>query len=194
MGRNQPKQSEAVKLQEILSYIGFVFVLVAGCTMNPSQSDYLKTTEEGIKTVPHVQEIRQIFSNAPMSHFIEQLGLRIGETKRRPAHWNTVVWFGGRYELTYQTLVVPDYGAHSVKQSQNLIFVLSEVMKVTGDGRGAEFDPAGARRFGEEQWNKVVAAKGDFAVIGVHLKTNASVPGIEKYISAWKDNTWAIQE
>ena len=169
-------------------------VLIAGCTMNPSQSDYLKTTEQGIKTVPYVEEIRQVFSNAPMIHFIEQLGLKIGETKREPAHWNTVVWFGGRYELTYQTLVMPDYRAHSVKQTQNPIFILCEITTTTNAGRGAEFDPAGERRFGEVEWNRIIAAKGDFSVIGVHIKTNAPVAGIENYIAAWKENTWAIKE
>lgn len=164
--------------------------------MNPSQSDYLKTTEQGIKTVPHVAEIRLIFSNAPMSHFVEQLGLKIGETERKPAHWNTIVWFNARYMLTYQTLVVPDYRAHAVKQPQSSVpvFVLSEITKTTEGGRGAEFDPAGGRRFGEAEWNKIVAAKGDFSVIGIQLKTNAPVAGIENYIAAWKENTWAIKE
>lgn len=171
-----------------------VFLLIPGCTRNPSKADCLKTTEQGIKTVPHVQELRQFFSNAPTIHFIEQLGLRIGDTKRKPAHWNTVLWFGGRYVLTYQTLVVPDYIAHSLKQPQNPVFVLCEITNITYGGRGADFDPAGGRSFGEADWNKIIAAKGDFSVIGIHLKTNAPVEGIESYISAWRENTWAIKE
>ena len=168
-------------------------MLITGCTANPSQSDYLKTTEQGIKTVPHVEEIRQIFPNAPKIHYIEQLGLQIGETTRQLAHWNTVVWFGGRYELTYQILVVPDYGKHSIKESQTPVFLLGEITEMTDGGRGVIFGPGGGRFF-EKDWNKVVAAKGDFSVIGIHLKTNAPIAGIENYIAASRDNTWAIKE
>jgi hypothetical protein len=177
--------------------LGFAIVLITGCTANPSQSDCLKTTEQGIKTVPHVEKIRQIFSNAPMTHFIEQHGLKIGETKRRPAHWNTVVWFEGRYELSYQTLVVPDYNLHSVSKllpPQKTIFVLCEITNITDEGRGASFDSAGGRSFTETEWNKIAAARGDFSVIGVHIKTNAPIAGIENFILAVKEDTWAIKE
>lgn len=176
------------------AYIGVAVGVFAGCSANPSLSDYLTTTEQGIKTLPHVAEMRQFFPAAPKIHFIEQLGLQVGADPKRFPHWNTVIWIGGRYELTYQTSVDPDYHSHSIKHSGAAAFVLCEVTNITHGGRGAQFDQAGGHSFSEAEWNKIVAANGDFRVIGVHLKTNDPVSGIEGYISAWRQNTWAIQE
>ncbi len=81
-------------------------VCLVGCTKNPSYNDYIETTKRGVTAVPHVREITAIFTNSPKSHFIEQLGLRAG-SKPKPAKWNTIVWFGGRYEFTYQVDVNP---------------------------------------------------------------------------------------
>ena len=35
---------------------------------------------------------------------------------------------------------------------------------------------------GEEQWKRVVEAKGDWSKIGIILKTNSPVAGIQEYI------------
>ena len=169
-----------------------IIALFSGCGMNPSQSEYLKTVEQGIKTVPNVEEIREMFPDAPKIHYIEQLGT---QTRTQPAHWNTVVWLWGRYELTYQILVKPDYDKHSIKHSEHerAIFLLGEIKEMTNEGRGVIFG-SGGKEFFEKDWNKVVAAKGDFSVIGVYLTTNAPIAGIENYITASRDNTWAIKE
>ena|ERR1041384_2780825 len=168
-------------------------VFFAGCTMNPSLSDYIETTKRGVETVPHVQEIRAIFTNAPISHFIRQHGLQMGKTNKAP-HWNTVVWFGERYEIRYQVQVEPDYQAHKIDKAYGAKFSLLEVAKITHNGRGAEFEPSGQRVFDVAEWNNIVAAKGDFSVIGFRLKTNSPVPGFETYVNASRENRWAVKE
>ena len=170
-----------------------VAVCLVGCTKNPSHNDYIETTKRGVTAVPHVQEITAIFTNSPKSHFIEQLGLRAG-SKPKPAKWNTVVWFGGRYELTYQVNVIPDYRAHRIKKVNTGRFYLVEVAEITDKGRGARFDPSGNKEFGESEWEKIVAARGDFSVLGVILKTNSPVVGFDSYVNAWQENTWSVKE
>jgi hypothetical protein len=168
-------------------------VSLAGCIANPTYNDCIEATKRGLIEVPHVMEIAAIFSNAPKSHFIEQLGLQPGRN-RKPAKWNTVVWFYGRYELTYQVDVLPDYRAHRIKKMSPGRFYLVEVAETYDQGRGTKFDPSGNKEFGESEWEKIVAAKGDFAVLGVMLKTNSPVNGFDSYVSANQESSWSIRE
>jgi hypothetical protein len=142
---------------------------------------YDETVKHGIETVPEVQEIKQLFPMIPADNFISNYGF-----DRNPAIWNTQVFFGGRYTLTYQVSVLIDYDNDKIiKVVAEPKFSLEEVSRVfddTPENVGADFVKGNI--FGTEEWNKVIASKGDFSVIGIYIKTNAPVPRFDDYVRA----------
>ena len=140
--------------------------------------------ENGIVTVPHVSEITAIFSNAPTDHFIGQYSW----DATGPVLWNTQVLFGGRYHLTYQVPVMADYTncvILAIKGTPG--FSIVEISKTDGTMSSSER----GWELNEAQWEKLVAAKGDFSVLGIQLNTNEAVPNWDSYIKAarkrWKN-------
>jgi hypothetical protein len=151
-----------------LVFCGIVVLQCVGCS--PSKRDYEATVQDGIRKVRHVDEICRIFSNAPTDHFITQFGF----DKSVPVKWNTEVFFGGRYTLTYQIFVSVDYSSNRVvgttSQPEFYLTEASRVFDASPGIVGAEF--SADYKFGEPKWEKVVAAGGDFSVIGITLNTN----------------------
>jgi hypothetical protein len=160
---------------------GISFIL-GGC--GQSMEDYKATVRDGIKTVPHVQEIKQMFPNAPMDHFITQYGF----DKSVPVTWNTVVYIYGRYEFGYQVDVIVDYKHNRIIKVDGIpkfyLWEVATVSKPTSDGAvESTYNKSNdIPSIGEKQWNKIVAAKGDFSVIGAHLITNSPVAGFDDYV------------
>jgi hypothetical protein len=163
--------------------IGVVGISLCGCS--PSMNDYKDTVRDGIKAVPHVQQIKQMFPNAPTDHFITQYGF----DKSVPVTWNTVVYLYGRYEFGYQVDVIVDYESKRIGKVAGMpkfyLWEVATVSKPTSDGAvQSTYKASNGNRspFGEDQWNKIVAAKGDFSVIGIHLITNSPVGGFDDYV------------
>lgn len=162
--------------------ISFAYVILAtlaiGCMKRHSLDDYKETVRDGIHTFPHVQEIKGIFPEQPTDHFITQFGFE----KDKPVVWNTEVFFGGRYEFTYQVYVLVDYERNRISRMvSNPKFDLRELARIDENGQGWYQSD---HHFGEEEWNKVVAARGDFSVIGIQLNTNAPLPGFDQFVRA----------
>jgi hypothetical protein len=142
--------------------------------------DYKATVRDGIKTVPHVQEIKQLFPDAPTDHFITHYGFE----KDKPKTWNTEAFFGGRYEFTYQVDVMVDYQNNRIGRIRGAPhFFLAEITNVSSNSPDTASGVYGADyKFTEKDWQKVVAAKGDFTVIGIGLNTNSPVPLFEHHV------------
>jgi hypothetical protein len=153
-------------------------VFASGCSL--SDADYRATITAGVKTVPHVNEIQGLFSNCPIDNFITQSAYPEAVT------WNTEVPFGGKYVLTYQSAVFVNYRKRNISKTTNApIFSLVQVSRVSGATSeivGADFDAD--YKFSESDWEKVVAAHGDFSVIGIQIDTNHSVPRFDDFIHA----------
>jgi hypothetical protein len=164
--------------------------MCGGC--GPSTDDYKATVTDGIKAVPHASEMRQIFPTVRIDHFIIEYGV----DKRRPVIWDTRLFFGGRYELNYQVYVEVDYSSHRiVKTTGAPKFVLWQVNRVINDSAGnigSDIDKD--VKFGEKEWEKVVAAKGDFSVIGIYINTNSPIPRWDEYVHASQNDLVTVQE
>lgn len=172
------------------------FGLVASiCGCSPSMNDYKDTVRDGIKTVPHVQEIKQIFPNAPTDHFITQYGFN----ESVPVMWNTVAYVYGRYEFGYQVNVIVDYKNNRISKVDGIPeFYLWEVATLTtpdsGGVVGATYNKTNNFPFiGEKQWDKIVADKGDFSAVGIHLITNSPIPGFDNYVHAWRKDRVQVE-
>lgn len=153
---------------------------LAGCS--PSMDDYKKTVRDGIKNVPYMNEIEKIFPNQPTDYFITQYGFNMNV----PVTWNAEVFFAGRYVFTYQVEVLVDYKRDRIiKTSSPPHFTLVQVSRVyddTPENIGADFDAD--HKFGEAEWKRVIAADGDFSVIGILIDTNHPVPRFDDYVRA----------
>lgn len=166
--------------------------LLRGCSPSSSMSDYKATVRDGIKSVPYVREIERIFSNCPTDHFITQFGF----DKTQPVLWNTEVFFGGRYVFTYQVFVSIDYTRNRVLKTVGVPkFYLVQVSKVFNDSPetiGADFDAD--YKFDARDWEKIVAAKGDFSVVGITLDTNHFVPRFDDFVQSLRTNLIQVNE
>jgi hypothetical protein len=167
---------------------GIIALSFIGCS--PSNDSYRKTVQSGIKTIRHVDEICRMFPNEPTDHFITQFGF----DKSVPVMWNTEVFFGGRYTLTYQIYVSVDYSRDRIiKTTSEPKFVLVEASRVfndTPENIGADF--SADYKFAESDWKKVVAAGGDFSVIGIIIKTNP-VARFDEYVHAARNGRLEVK-
>ncbi len=167
---------------------------IALCGCSPSINDYKDTVRDGIKTVPHVQEIMKIFPNAPTDHFIGQSG-----SDKNAGIWNTVVYFGGRYQFGYQVDVIVDYKYNRIsKIAGTPQFYLWEVATLTPSNSDGVVEATynksnGIPFIGEKQWNEIVAAKGDFSVVGIHLITNSPIAGFDDYVHSWRKDRIQVE-
>ncbi len=170
--------------------LGTLVVLgCAGCS--DYTEDYKTTVRDGIDIVPHVREIKQIFFNLPTDHFITNYGF----DKDKPKKWNTEVFFGGRYEFTYQVDVMVDYKSKKLGKIVGVPhFFLVEITSVTSNSMDTASGSYGADyKFGEKDWEKVVAAKGDFTVIGIKLNTNSPVALFKQHVRVVRRDRIQVQ-
>lgn len=167
--------------------LAVVLLLGCGASPNPSLDAYRATLTQGTKFVDHVSEITAMFSNCPGDHFITYFGF-----SEKPVTWNTVTYFGGRYELTYQVDVKVNYTENRIERITNTPkFHLQEIDTIESlpDGR---FQVAYRRKYGEfstNDWSKVVAASGNFSAIGWNLTTNQPLDNFDAYVRASTSGT-----
>ena len=143
---------------------------------------YRRAVKSGFKKIPEAKQIEDLLGEA--DHFISYSGPSV------PQDWNTVVYFGGRYELAMQVVV-------------ETLFDFSEVTKVKGEPKfyfyevsrveryphgqwGADYNAASERHFGRAEWQRVVAAKGDFSVIGIRLNRGPPVADFDHFVRAFR--------
>jgi hypothetical protein len=157
-----------------MKYLVLLIVLVVftGCDL-VSGSTYRKTLRDGIKTVPHVQEILAIFPPEDVDHIIGHV------PSRNRWYWTSQVFFAGRYEFTYQVEIVADYDKKLVTVVGEPSFSILEIVSIDKTGLQTVGD---VFKFGSAEWKKIVEAKGDFSAAGITLKTNAPVPGLAEQI------------
>lgn len=98
----------------------------------------------------------------------------------------TTAYFGDRYQLTMRADVELDKDDKIITTLRSEpTFLLQELESVTGVDEssftGAKSTWGREHRFNLESWNKVVAAKGDFSVIGIEIDPTP-VPGAAEFV------------
>jgi hypothetical protein len=142
-------------------------------------SNYNRLLVHMAATDARVQEFERLFPGAGRSISCYP-PLIWGDNK-----WSSTASFYGRYELTMQFPVIVDYLGKTGKRQGPAEFYFQEITRVEKDprfsGAGATIYYEGASlRFGEQEWNRLVASNGDFSVLGLTLKTNDPVPMIQE--------------
>ncbi len=139
--------------------------------------DEWRAVKSGYGQIPQAGQIDQLIGEA--DHFIS------GPPNSGRYEWCTDVYFGGRYELGLRQDVEVNTWTDEVKAIGQPTFYLNVVQKVgvEPDGRfNVAYNTLLGRKFGAGDWAKIVKAKGDFSVIGIHLERNNPVPNFDKYV------------
>ena len=125
----------------------------------------------------------QILPAAQMEEMYEHCGHYITYGPKSVPVFNSVAFFGDRYQLTMQVPVKIDSKTSGTVVGEP-VFYLNEVRRVniSGSGQVATSFSAG-HEFGAAEWNRVVEANGDYQVLGISINPTA-VPDFQKFIDA----------
>jgi hypothetical protein len=129
--------------------------------------------ENGVAQIESARQMEQMYPNC--RHTIVYTGRDSVST------WNAVAHFGGRYQLAMQVPVEIESSARG-RMIGEPRFYLHEVREVSISSTGqvgASFSRS--IDFGQAEWNAVVAAGGDYSVIGFDVIKNAPVPDFDRY-------------
>jgi len=141
-------------------------------------SDYVRTMQSGIKTIPWPRQMEALFGEG--DHILIHYG-----TETNSKDWHSTVYFYGRYSLTMTTEVRIDWKERSVQEVLSAPkFYLHEVEAIIRDsvGPGASFSHQWI--INETDWDKLVKAKGDWSALGIPVRTNDPVPDFDAYVKA----------
>src|SRR5437660_1287689 len=140
---------------------------------------YAEALKDGKKTIPYAREFNELFPKA-WNFYSYYTG------EARTPVWNSMVGLYGRYTLTMRVDVSFDKSRKKVVSYGKPKFQLLEVEEIEPLPQGrAEIHlrTEGQRDFGEEEWKKLVEAKGDFEAIGITLIKDKPVKGFDQH---WK--------
>ena len=95
--------------------------------------------------------------------------------------WNSFARLHDRYKLTMQFKISLDRRGHKFKIDGQPHFIVNEVLAVDfrGVGEGTSVGLGEQYSFGVGEWKTLVENDGDFSSIGIQLKKNSPVEGIE---------------
>ena len=140
----------------------------------PSQETMVRT---GYQRIPQARQVDDLFG--PAWHQVSNY------KEPNVAEWQTRALFVGRYELYMMVNIEVDRrSGHVVKVIGTPRFLLLEVSAVTfAPHGGPSISYQNQVAFGLAKWEKVVAAGGDFSVIGIRLKRNKPIPNFNEYMA-----------
>jgi len=144
-------------------YIGY------GNWKNWGHQDFARN---GVSQIQPAAEMEELFDDC--RHYIVYTGRSSVST------WNATAFFGDRYQLTMQVPVeiLSSTSGHTIAEPE---FVLLEVERITDGGRGARFSRQ--LEFGQTEWDKLYASKGNFMTIGF-TTIDTPVTNFEQYARA----------
>ncbi len=152
---------------------------LTGCRPT-GMEDYKRTVRSGLQTMPWPLEIEQLFGDA--DHFITHWGFG----SSGPLLWNTEVHFGGRFSLTMQVETEVDYWdrkiIRAVTSPKFYLFSLDNIGVLPNGGISS--GGSGQWTFGETEWRKLMAAKGDWSAIGISVGDTNPVPNFDALVKA----------
>ena len=138
-----------------------ICLLSFGCSGNRSgwdTKDYRTAVRSGRSLIAPALEMEKQFPKT------EHMLIMYGSNRSEKHEWQSVAFFGGRYELTLSlNVVLSSDGTKIIKVDEEPKFDLWVCQKMQVSG-GASYDPSRAQRFGLQKWN-------EFRDSGFDLKT-----------------------
>ncbi|HZZ71645.1 MAG TPA: hypothetical protein VFE24_05290 [Pirellulales bacterium] len=158
-------------------FVAAFIISIPSCNGGFNLDNYKSMVQSGFSQIPESLEIERLLGTA--DHFISNNGGGL------PRQWNTEVYFEGRYSLAMQVEVKTDNASTTIT---NVIgtpkFYVHEVKRVTVSADGVvQTSFRDQWDFGIEEWKKVIAAKGDFSVIGIKILHNQPINDFDAYVA-----------
>jgi hypothetical protein len=155
-------------------------LLVLGCS-HRTRSSYDQTITNAVGSEPRVQAFQRLFPSS--DHFISYFTGEKGQPR-----WNSKAALHGRYVLAMQFDITIDRSAAQVAAISPARFYLVEIDSINplADGRvEISYKSASQRKFGEREWRKLEASRGDLSVLGIEVKRGDPVPHFDVH---WRDS------
>jgi hypothetical protein len=125
-------------------------LLLAGCGISGySMTSYRSAILSGRALIKPALEIETQFPKT------EHMIIMFGATGSDEHEWQTVSFFGGRYELTMTVnVILSSDGTKILKVVGEPTFYLSVCQKILDDGGGATYIGSRYQKFGLQKWNE----------------------------------------
>lgn len=172
---------QSVRQPEVkLALIGLLFMTFFGCGRSVTPDEYVNICQSARTEVPVALQMEVLFGNAHHSivHF---------NCDSSPKNWQTMVFFGGRYELVMEVEVMVDCRNRSVSQTGTPKFYLSEVEKIKDLGGGrfsVSYHLDQYFEFSQTEWDTIYESHGDWSKVGYTIN-KTPVADFDKYVSAF---------
>jgi hypothetical protein len=159
-----------------------VLLGIIGCQVNTgpipvSDSEYRNIVQSARSMIATAVEMERLFPVA--DHFVA--------IDDGPVTWNTVVYFGGRFQLTMQVDVkVSRRSERITKVISDPKFRLWEIQSLTIDPDGgvdAKMFGQHERAFGSKEWAAIVADHGALNVLGLSMD-GKPVDGFDAFVAS----------
>ena len=129
--------------------IGLLCCGCIGCQDGWDTKAYRTAVRSGRPLIAPAMEMEKQFSNT------EHMIIMYGGTGTVEHEWQTVAFFGGRYELTMSVnVILSSDGKKILKVVEEPKFYLSVCQKILDGGGGATYIEARYQHFGLKKWNE----------------------------------------
>jgi hypothetical protein len=158
--------------------------LLFGCSEVDVDLDEDRVTPGNPQTIPQVEQFVKLY---PLSH-----RLTVQEGKRWRVEWQTIIHDRYHVEMKIDLAVgnKAEAGLLPVRAYGPISFSIQEYLSVDPNG----VTMAGlSSTFGTNEWTRLCAAGGDFSVLGLSLRTNAPIPGIQREINIMRHSREAAE-
>jgi hypothetical protein len=151
-------------------------IFLGACVKPPtSWKEYDAIHQHAAIELPWAVRVEKKFPGT--DHFITHFGME----NSKPT-WNTVSYFGNRYEFTVQVDIVIDYKNKSFKATGPVKAYLTEVLSVKPNGAAKHGDDI---HIGTDDFETLVDSDLDFSQIGVLLNPTP-VKNFSLFEQAWR--------
>ena len=121
----------------------------SGCQSGWDMKDYRTAVRSGRSLIAPALEMEKQFPKT------EHMLIMYGGTGSTQHEWQTVAFFGGRYELTMTVnVILSSDGKKILKVDGEPKFYLSVCQKILDDGGGATYIGSRDQQFGLQKWNE----------------------------------------
>ncbi len=154
-------------------------IFSASCSqgwVSPVNRGYNQAVQSGRETVPYARDFNQFFPNSDnfISYYTGQVG---------PPIWNSKAGLYGRYVLSLQFKIKFDETRTKITAYDDPEFYLREIREISKAENGNTYIQYGLthKRFGKEEWKKIIESKGDLSPLGVPIIKDSPIPGFDKH-------------
>ena len=161
--------------------ICFLSFACCGCQNGWDTNAYRDAVRSGRPLIAPAMEMETQFPKT------EHMLIMYGARGRATQEWQTVSFFGGRYELTMTVnVILSSDGKKIVKIDEEPKFDLWVCDKVSADG-GATFYGSRYREFGLQKWNEFRDSGFDPIVLDP-VADGSTLPDFDGYADSWQQS------